>query len=185
MLSARMAMMVAISVAKSYTNKECDRVERAGFKAVVMQDRSILQSTGQYKILYFLPKTTSKPQDGYDEFIYTSDNQWEEVGHTDIDLSAYATMEWVLDLIQTAAVDENGHLTFTLPDGTVVDAGDVTGPQGKSAYDVAVDEGFVGDAAAWIASLKGDPGNNYVLTEQDKQDVAQIVYDMMNPEEEP
>lgn len=157
MLSARMAMMVAISVAKSYTNKECDRVERAGFKAVVMQDRSILESTGQYKILYFLPKTTSKPQDGYDEFIYTSDNQWEEVGHTDIDLSAYATMDWVIDLLTTAHIDENGHLLFTLPDESEFDVGNVVGPKGDS----------------------------YVLTENDKNDIAQIVYDMMHPEEEP
>ncbi|MFB7890297.1 hypothetical protein ACFCZ3_19825 [Cellulosimicrobium cellulans] len=35
------------------------------------------------------------------------------------------------------------------------------GPAGKSAYEVAVDEGFVGDVVAWLASLvgpKGDPG---------------------------
>lgn len=36
-----------------------------------------------------------------------------------------------------------------------------TGPAGSdglSAYEVAVAEGFVGDEAAWLASLKGDPG---------------------------
>lgn len=33
------------------------------------------------------------------------------------------------------------------------------GLAGPSAYDVAVAEGFEGDEAAWLASLKGDPGD--------------------------
>ena len=33
-----------------------------------------------------------------------------------------------------------------------------TGPEGKSAYQVALDEGFVGTKAQWLASLKGDTG---------------------------
>ena len=32
------------------------------------------------------------------------------------------------------------------------------GPAGPSAYQVAVAEGFVGDEAAWLASLQGEPG---------------------------
>ena len=32
------------------------------------------------------------------------------------------------------------------------------GPQGKSAYDIAVDNGFSGTQQQWLASLKGDPG---------------------------
>lgn len=32
------------------------------------------------------------------------------------------------------------------------------GADGKSAYEVAVDNGFVGTEAEWLASLKGDPG---------------------------
>ena len=33
------------------------------------------------------------------------------------------------------------------------------GPQGQSAYEVAVGEGFVGDEAAWLASLVGPQGD--------------------------
>jgi hypothetical protein len=33
------------------------------------------------------------------------------------------------------------------------------GQDGLSAYEVAVAEGFVGDEAAWLESLKGDPGD--------------------------
>lgn len=32
------------------------------------------------------------------------------------------------------------------------------GADGKSAYEVAVDNGFIGDEAAWLLSLKGEPG---------------------------
>lgn len=32
------------------------------------------------------------------------------------------------------------------------------GPAGKSAYEVAVDQGFVGDVVAWLESLRGAPG---------------------------
>lgn len=36
----------------------------------------------------------------------------------------------------------------------------VPGPPGDSAYEVAVDNGFVGNEAAWLASLQGVPGAN-------------------------
>lgn len=36
--------------------------------------------------------------------------------------------------------------------------GGVPGPRGKSAYEVAVDNGFVGTAADWVASLEGADG---------------------------
>lgn len=35
------------------------------------------------------------------------------------------------------------------------------GPQGDSAYQVAVEEGFEGTEEEWLASLKGDPGDDY------------------------
>lgn len=40
--------------------------------------------------------------------------------------------------------------------GTI--GGGATGPQGESAYDTAVSEGFVGSKAAWLESLKGADG---------------------------
>lgn len=39
---------------------------------------------------------------------------------------------------------------------TVVSGG---GGTGASAYDIAVDNGFVGTESEWLASLKGDPGS--------------------------
>ena len=37
-------------------------------------------------------------------------------------------------------------------------AGGGAGVPGKSAYEIAVDNGFVGDEQAWLESLKGDKG---------------------------
>lgn len=38
------------------------------------------------------------------------------------------------------------------------DNGEFDGRDGKSAYEIAVDEGYEGTEAQWIASLKGEPG---------------------------
>lgn len=37
-------------------------------------------------------------------------------------------------------------------------SGDIAGVEGKSAYEVAVDNGFEGSVEEWLASLKGEPG---------------------------
>ena len=50
--------------------------------------------------------------------------------------------------------------------------------RGYSAYEVAVQEGFTGTKAEWLASLQGtdgQDGDDYVLTEQDKHDIAGMV----------
>ena len=43
---------------------------------------------------------------------------------------------------------------------------------GKSAYEVAVDNGYRGTQSEWLASLKG---SDYVLTDDDKTEIANIV----------
>ena len=81
--------ILTLAVALGYTKKQIEEVKREGFKVQVEQDRSILETTGEEKIFYFLPKNPQKTKDGYDEFIYAN-NDWEQVGVTDIDLSTYA-----------------------------------------------------------------------------------------------
>ena len=76
----------AYTLAKKYADKVGAKVAKDGFKVQVEEDRSILETTGQEKVFYFLPKTSSDPQDGYDEYIYAN-GAWEQVGVTDIDLS--------------------------------------------------------------------------------------------------
>lgn len=45
---------------------------------------------------------------------------------------------------------------------------------GKSAYQLACEQGFEGTEEEWLASLNGDA---YILTEDDKSDIAEIVKD--------
>lgn len=78
--------LIAYALSKKYADEVGRSILDAGFKTQVEQDRSILQTTGQEKILYFIPKTTAKPSDGYDEYVY-SNNAWEQVGATDVDLN--------------------------------------------------------------------------------------------------
>ena len=47
--------------------------------------------------------------------------------------------------------DANGKLMMTVTGGS--------GPEGRSAYKIAVAEGFVGTEAQWLASLKGEKGD--------------------------
>lgn len=82
--------LIAYALAKKYTDKTAQLIINAGFKVQVEPDRSILNTIGQEKILYLLPKISSNQNDGYDEYVYAN-NHWECVGHTDVDLSAYYT----------------------------------------------------------------------------------------------
>lgn len=106
--------------------------------------------------------------------------------------------------VDTVAVDEGtGHLIITLTNGSTQDAGPVVGPQGISAYEVAVAAGFSGNVAAWLASLvgpqgksayqvavdggfsgteqewltslEGEDGDDYVLTSSDKEEIFALV----------
>ena len=93
--------LIAYALSKKYTDEVGRSILDAGFKTQVEQDRSILQTVGQEKILYFIPKTTAKPSDGYDEYVY-SNNAWEQVGATDVDLSSIAS----------GVVNQNGTISF-------------------------------------------------------------------------
>ena len=195
--------LIAYALAKKYADVVGQQVLSAGFKVQIEQDRSILNSTGQEKIMYFLPKTVGSTNDGYDEFIYAQ-NAWEWIGKTDVDLSAYALKSEIptkvsqlqndsgyltehqdisgkadkattllgygitdaytkLEVdaavgnktISSAVVNQNGTITFTLSDGSVITTTgtSVIGPQGPA----------------------GANGQDYNLTAQDKSDIAALV----------
>ena len=93
--------LIALSLAKKYADQVGQNILNAGFKVQVEQNRDILNTTGQEKILYFLPKSSGTTGDSYDEYIYAN-NAWEWVGHTDVDLSAYYTK---------TEIDNKGYLT--------------------------------------------------------------------------
>ena len=74
--------------------------------------------------------------------------------------------------ITNVEVNSSKHLICTMSDGTSVDAGLVPtvkgddgeagadGADGKSAYEIAVEEGYSGTEEEWIASLKGEDGED-------------------------
>lgn len=43
---------------------------------------------------------------------------------------------------------------------------------GLSAYEVAVKNGYEGSETDWLESLKGEDGKDYILTEEDKLEIA-------------
>ena len=94
----------AYALATQYINKIGKEIEKDAFKVQVEEYRSILETTGQEKVFYFLPKDVAKPQDGYDEFIYTN-NAWEQVGVTDVDLSGVETEENLVTSLSAESTD--------------------------------------------------------------------------------
>lgn len=60
----------------------------------------VLPQTGEANKIYLVPSTEGQPQNGYDEYIYVNES-WEKIGSTDIDLSQYATKEYVNQQIST------------------------------------------------------------------------------------
>lgn len=53
--------------------------------------------------------------------------------------------------------ESDGTLTFN---GNKIGFDCSTGENGKSAYEIAVDEGFIGSESQWLLSLKGDKGDS-------------------------
>ena len=98
--------LIAYALSKKYADEVGQSILDAGFKTQVEQDRSILQTIGQEKILYFIPKTVASPSDGYDEYVY-SNNAWEQVGAMDVDLSSYATKAEVGNLANLPTTDKS------------------------------------------------------------------------------
>lgn len=111
-----------LAVALGYTKKQIEQAKREGFKVQVEQDRSILETTGEEKIFYFLPKNPQKTKDGYDEFVYANNN-WEQVGVTDIDLSAYALKSEiptkVYEILDSTLSGDPSNIPALLVDNTV------------------------------------------------------------------
>ena len=100
--------LIALALAKKYADSVGQSIISAGFRVQVEQDRSILETTGEEKVLYLLPKASSNlsTDDGYDEFVYAN-NKWEWVGKTDVDLSQYALKEDVGDLDDLPTTDKS------------------------------------------------------------------------------
>lgn len=81
---------------KTEVNDLIGQVTTISFEVV-----DVLPQTGEANKIYLIPSTEGQPQNGYDEYIYVNES-WEKIGSTDIDLSQYATKEYVNQQISTA-----------------------------------------------------------------------------------
>lgn len=123
-----------LAVALGYTKKQVEQAKREGFRVQIEQDRSILETTGEEKIFYFLPKNSQKPKDGYDEFVYANNN-WEQVGVTDVDLSSYGVALGLEDGILSLLSSSGAILSQVLIDRTDLSDGVVTLNSNSFVYD--------------------------------------------------
>lgn len=147
--------LITLALAKKYANKKfAEAVNFGGFEIVSELPTVNISTT----TIYLLQIATSSDSDLYKEYVYVN-NQWESIG-------------------------------------TI----------GLSAYDIAIENGFEGSVTEWLESLKGDsgvyvgsgemPGDcnvqididgepyRYELTEAEKTEIAQMVYDMLPKAEE-
>lgn len=104
-------------------------------------------------------KTYDKP--AFSFVRWTADQEGEEITIDDPDVDVEITVEDVSSSILQEAVDA----AFSAADRANEAAAaaehmvDIhTGPEGKSAYEVAVEEGYTGTEEEWLASLKGPVG---------------------------
>lgn len=123
-----------LAIALGYTKKQVEQAKREGFRVQIEQDRSILEITGEEKIFYFLPKNPQKPKDGYDEFVYANNN-WEQVGVTDVDLSMYGAALSLEDGILSLLSSSGAVLSQVLIDRTDLSDGVVILNSSSFVYD--------------------------------------------------
>ena len=166
---------LTLALILGYTKKQVEEAKKEGFKVQVEQDRSILDRVGEEKVFYFLPKSVAESQDSYDEFVYTNNN-WEKIGTTSVDLSSYATKEWTLEQIEesmtkdiaSASINQNGTISFYDADGNLLfttTGASVIGPQGAPGQNgadwVPTEQELDGIADRVIAKLPTTQGVLY------------------------
>lgn len=74
---------------KEEVNQQIASLSTARFEVV-----ATLPEAGETNVIYLLPKSPAQDNNAYDEYIYIAET-WEVIGTTEIDLSQYATREWV------------------------------------------------------------------------------------------
>jgi hypothetical protein len=98
---------------------------------------------------------------------WTDDQEGEQITISDPDVEVEIEVEDVSSSILQEAVDAAFSAAERAEEAAeaaehMVDIH--TGPEGKSAYEVAVEEGYTGTEEEWLASLKGDTGETPDIT---------------------
>ena len=85
----------------TYTKGQID-AKIAALDTLEIRVVQTLPPTGESKIIYFVPRSDSDPGDVYDEYVWvvvSGTGSYEKIGNTDIDLSDYATKEYVTNAL--------------------------------------------------------------------------------------
>lgn len=159
--------LIAYKASKTYTDKTAE--EFGGLKGANCTIKSITPISGGNRITFEWENTSGVTQEGTLDVMDGVDGD-DGRGIKSVDINA------------------SNHLIITYDDDSTKDAGEVEtvqGEDGKSAYEVAVEQGYVGTEEEWLASLKGEQGeegfspeitvkestsDRYVLTIKTKDD---------------
>lgn len=90
---------------------------------------------------------------------------FENVSQTVFDKDAF-------ELVARSYMEEDGVDDLSSPLISLSGSIELAGKDGKSAYEIAVEQGFVGDVDAWLESLKPVKGVDY-FTAEDKQSIVE------------
>lgn len=89
-----------VSTGKTWSSsKIVSELANAGFDVQVVQE---LPATGDAHTLYFVPSADPQTRNIYDEYLYTN-NEWEQVGSTSVDMSDYYNKTQVDTLLEDKA----------------------------------------------------------------------------------
>lgn len=115
---------VVNDLANYYKKSEVYTKEEINELASTLQNVSIsivssLPSTGKTNVIYFVSKTGST-NDVYDEWIYVN-NAWEHIGSTQVDLTGYATEDWVKDQEYMPIPDFQEYINYFYYDTSEID----------------------------------------------------------------
>ncbi len=159
--------LIAYKASKTYTDKTAE--EFGGLKGANCTIKSITPISGGNRITFEWENTSGVTQEGTLDVMDGVDGD-DGRGIKSVDINA------------------SNHLIITYDDDSTKDAGEVEtvqGEDGKSAYEVAVEQGYVGTEEEWLESLKGEQGeegfspeitvkestsDRYVLTIKTKDD---------------
>ena len=156
----------------------------AGLASIKLEYVTALPDVGEGNVIYILSGTPNTLN------VYNMNtSSFVTVGNLEIDLSKYYTKEEIDELLQNLAnsddvvhmsnvVDDlsnptNDTIIHTLGLKTILDT--FSGIAGKSAYEIAVDNGFTGTEAEWLESIKGVKGNDGISVSSIDNDENNVI----------
>lgn len=135
---------------EEYVKQLISTIQTASFEVVDSLPESDIKSNA----IYLVPSNISGLNNIYDEYIYVND-KWELIGNTSIDLSQYATKEYVDD-------KDNNNVKYTT-DNNVELKNHIVTPFGSGLYGSSPENGWTN-----LAAVKGynlDEENEIIQTE--------------------